>query len=151
MRFFTHHWCCDKLPDATHRSSLRTRQADATEEFCRDREFSITTDFLVFSAAIEISLSQQTFQGLLSRQRFLCCDRVCPALCHDRVSCIEIGPGAGTAEARAIAACAQVCTRRTYDSALCRTLFGSLFMGTVKKKTKPPRNWGVTKSLLETI
>ena len=50
----------------------------STKEFCRDREFSVATDSSMFFVAIDISLSQLTSQGLLSRQRFSCHDRVCP-------------------------------------------------------------------------
>ena len=39
--------------------------ASGTEEFCRDREFSIATNFIVFSIATGKSLSRQTSQGLL--------------------------------------------------------------------------------------
>ena len=38
----------------------------STEDFCRDREFSVATDSSMFFVAIEISLSQLTSQGLLS-------------------------------------------------------------------------------------
>ena len=44
--------------------------------------------------AIEKSLSLQTSQGLLSRQSFPCCDRVCFASCRNRVSCVATGRGA---------------------------------------------------------
>ena len=55
-------------------SALRATEharASATVEFHRDREFSIATDFIVFSIVIGKSLLRQTSQGFLSRQSLL--------------------------------------------------------------------------------
>ena len=48
--------------------AIERAKASETEEFHHDREFSVVTDFVVFSVATGKSLSRHTSQGLLSRQ-----------------------------------------------------------------------------------
>ena len=59
-----------------------------TEEFYRDREFSVATDFSVFS--IEVSLSRQSLPVWCRDTALWCRDRVGLAeRCHDRARAIE--------------------------------------------------------------
>ena len=80
--------------------TTRHARTGVTEKLCRDGEYSIAIDFLLFFVATNIFLLRQTFQRLLSRQIILYRDRVCPTQFRDRVSCVATGLGDGTTEAR---------------------------------------------------
>ena len=64
--------------------AIGVRLAHATEEFFRDREFSVVTDLTMFFVVTEETLSRHASLGLLSRQSFPCHDKVPIFLCRDR-------------------------------------------------------------------
>ena len=55
-------WCYDRVfyhdPQTNALRATESARASAIEDFCRDKEFSIGTDFLVFSIVTKIFLSR---------------------------------------------------------------------------------------------